>query len=128
MADLYAKLNPKVVVARDSGYKQRLWERTDETLNQIVRTDLAEQSSGVLVVPVDGTQAVPFGTVTAAAILLLQSSQECRVTLDGGDEYLTIKGSGSYPGLLLLHGDVASATVENMGTAAAEVDYLVVGD
>jgi len=124
---LYLKLNPQITLASDSGYKQKFWDRTDAGLNVILRTDLTEQSSGVLRINPAASVAVPFGSVATAALVHLECDQQCGVVLNGGAESVTIQGSGSYPGMLTLHGTCTGAVVTNNGTSVAEVAYLVVG-
>ena len=72
---LYLKTNPKLVVASDSAYKQKIWERIDESLNQVVRTDLTEHSTGRLKLDPSGgstpSATIPMGGVTTGKVIQL---------------------------------------------------------
>jgi len=132
MGALYLKANPKIDVARDSGYKQILWQRKDDSLNQIIRTDLTEQSSGVLVLTPSGgatpSRTIPLGSMTTGNFLHLQCDQEVTLVFNGGAETLTVKGLGTYPGFITLHGEFTAIVVANQSAAeSCEVDYLLLG-
>ena len=125
---LYAKLDADLTVALDSNYRNILWKFTDDTLNTVIRTDLTVQSSGVAQVAATTTYALPMGKVVKGKVVLVKVDQECRVRLNGGTEYITVKPSGTYKGLLQLHGEITAISVQNQhATLATQVEYCIVG-
>jgi|2_EtaG_2_1085320.scaffolds.fasta_scaffold73439_2 hypothetical protein len=125
---LYGKLDVDIEVALDSDYKNLLFKMTDDTLNTVIRTDLTVHSAGVAQVAASpGTFTVPMGDVLTGNLVVIKSDKEIRVTLNGGAEYVTVKPSGSYKGCLVLHGEITAVSVANQATAAAQVEYCIVG-
>lgn len=132
---LYLKVNPKIELAKDSSYKQKVWERIDSSLNSIVRSDMEEYSSGLPTLGVNGggseSLALPFGGVTTAHFVHVQVTKECTLVLNagaGGTDTITIKPYGAYPGIFVLHGEITGVTVENQdANNSCDVEYLIVG-
>jgi hypothetical protein len=126
--NLYAKLIPQVLLARDSVYKNILWDRRDPNYMQILRSDLTEHGEGGIELPVSVTPVtIPMGGVTTGAILMILSSQSVNVFLNSSVTAIPLVPSGVYPGLLLLHGSFTGLTVVNLGTSVASLEYLIVG-
>lgn len=123
---LTAKLETDLVVSLDAEQKNILWSLTDLSLNQIVRSDLTVHNAGVAQLAALGTLALPMGDVGTGAILMLRSSAEVSVNLNGGAEAITVKSSAAYKGLLVLHGAFTAVSV-TAGAAAAQVEYCFVG-
>lgn len=94
-------------------------------------------STGTLQLAASASMAVPFGGVTTASVLLIESDQELDLTFNGGAETLKLKApaapsSGSSPtqrGVLYWEGEFTSVsiTVDAGATADANVLYAVVG-
>ena len=129
---LYLKVNPKIELAKDSSYKQKIWERIDSTLNGIIRVDMSEYNAGLPTLGVNGggteSLALPFGGVVTANFVHIQVTKECTLVLNGGAETITIKPFGAYPGIFTLHGEITAVVVENQDTEnSCDVEYLVVG-
>jgi hypothetical protein len=125
---MYAKLEPRLVLALDSEYKNVLWECDDETLNQAIRSDLTVHSAGLAQVAASSSQVLPMGDVGTGKVMLIRADREVRLTLNGGAEYVTIKPLASYKGFLLLHGEFTAVTAANQDASnAAKVEYCLIG-
>jgi hypothetical protein len=132
MSSLYLKLIPQILLARDSSYKQIIWDRRDASLMQILRTDLAEHSEGMMLLPAltsppAAATALPFGGVATAAVIWIACDQTCNVRLNGGTTDIPLVPSGSYPGFMLQMGAFTAVTIANQGGSIATVEYFFVG-
>jgi len=125
-----AQAQVAMTVATDDDLKDILWKYTDEALNTIIRTDLTTHSAGVArLASTDlANHTVPFGDVAVGALLFISTDVEVTVLLNAGAEAITIKPSGSYRGMLFLHGAFTSAIITKPTTGTANVRYCVVGE
>lgn len=123
---LTSKFEVDLVVSLDAEQKNILWSLTDLSLNQIVRSDLTVHNAGVAQVAALGTMVLPMGDVGTGAILMLRSSAEIAVYLNGGAEPIVVKPLAAYKGMLVLHGEFTAVSV-TADAAAAQVEYCFVG-
>jgi len=125
---LYGKLDVDFTIALDSNYKNILAKFTDDTLNTIIRTDLTVYSQGVAQVAVSpGSFTVPMGDVLTGKILLLKVNQEVNVRLNGSVTDINVKPSGTYKGILVLHGEFTAILVTNAAATACQLEYAILG-
>ncbi|HUV11462.1 MAG TPA: hypothetical protein VMX12_10830 [Acidimicrobiia bacterium] len=104
----------------------------------LVRTETAATfaslvNDGTLSVAASGTKPIPFGDVTTAYAVLIQSDRELDLTFNGGAEVLKLRApdqaaSPSQRGVLYWEGSFTGVQVVNADPAnAANVLYAVIG-
>jgi len=125
---IYSKMDVDFVVATDASYKNLVWSRENDALNQVIRTDQTVHSAGVASIAPSGSFVVPMGDVGTGTMLLIRADQEITAVFNGGAEEITVKPIGAYPGLLALNGELTALTLANQSaTSSATVEYCVVG-
>ena len=104
-------------VATDADLKDLLFQRNDDTLNTIIHDACNVQSSGVVRLAAAGAPPagtpfnIPMGDVATGYILFLSTNKKITVKLDGGSTEHKIEPTGTYKGVLFMHGNFASAPV-----------------
>jgi len=125
---LTAKLETDLIVSLDTDQKNILWSMTDTALNQIVRSDLTVHSAGVASVAASASMTLPLNDVAAGKIMILRSDKRVGVKINGSVTEIVIGPSGTYKGLMVLHGEFAAVIVTNKDTVnATQVEYCFVG-
>jgi hypothetical protein len=125
---LTAKLETDLIVSLDTDQKNTLWSMTDTALNQIVRSDLTVYSAGVASVAASASMTLPLNDVAAGKILILRSDKRVGVKINGSVTEIVIGPSGTYKGLMVVHGEFTTVIVTNKDTVnATQVEYCFVG-
>ena len=126
--EIYLTYQAKLKVSLESDEKNILFERSDETTNKVVRTDLKAESSGRLVLPATTADyPLPMGKVATGKILYIETDAEISIKLDGGSTATKIKPvSATYKAKLLLESEFTVAPTLSC-TPAANVNFCIVG-
>lgn len=70
-------------------------------------------------------QAVSFGTVSTAKVLIVASDKQISLKLNGGSESLSLSANGV---MVLFNVSITGLSISNSSGATATVDVLILGD
>lgn len=120
------KRTVKMLVGRANDYKDVLF---DDTQSVEDTTAVSEYSEGTAKISASGSFAVPFGGVTTAKYVYIQTDVQVKATYNGGSDKITI-GNSSAAGnsfVSFVEGSFTSLSLVNSTAAVANVTYFVGG-
>jgi hypothetical protein len=115
------------IVATDVDLKNILWKETDEALNKVIRTDCDTYSAGVAKVSTAADFTIPMGDVLKGKMLYISTDVAIGVKINASTVVIPVEPSGSYRGILFIHGNITAAIIVKPTTGTADVRYCIVG-
>ena len=101
---------------------------TDDTVESW--NDTQRHISGTMSIAAAATESVSMGDIAAGTALMLLSTGDMLVSLNGDDQRaVSLRGTGtSARERMLSTEDITSVSIENPGASAIRVDFIIVGD